>query len=140
MASTNLDLVRSIFAARERGDFTDARWADPQIEYVVADGPSPDTFKGLTGLAQAMRELLSAWEGIRIEVDEYRELDEERVLVVVHSRGRGKVSGLELDALSTAQYEVVHRRRQSIAASASSCSLRASSSSSTCSAGRCRRA
>jgi hypothetical protein len=34
-------------------------------------------------------------------VDEYRELDEKRVLVLLRYSGRGKTSGLELDALST---------------------------------------
>ena len=100
MASENLDLVRSIFVARERGDFSSADWADPEIEYVFADGPSPGTFTGLAGMAQAMREFLSAWEGLHARVDEYRELDDERVLVSARWSGRGKTSGLELDARS----------------------------------------
>ena len=96
--SENLDLVRSIFAARERGDFSSAEWADPEIEYVFADGPSPAIFTGLAGMAQAMREFLSAWDGFHAHVDEYRELDDERVLVLARWRGRGKASGIELDA------------------------------------------
>ncbi|MGH2965136.1 MAG: nuclear transport factor 2 family protein [Solirubrobacterales bacterium] len=109
-SSANLDLVRSIFTARERGDFSSAEWADQEIEYVFADGPSPGTFTGLAGMAEAMRESLSAWEGFHLHVDEYRELDDERVLVLLHARGRGKRSGLELDALSDQGAQIVHVR------------------------------
>ena len=34
--------------------------------------------------------LLNAWEDFHHEVDEYRELDGERVLMLVHGGGRGK--------------------------------------------------
>jgi hypothetical protein len=42
-------------------------------------------------------EFLSAWDGFRLKVDEYRELDDERVLVLVRAGGgRGRTSGAEL--------------------------------------------
>src|SRR5258708_39397230 len=93
--ASNLDLVRSIYAAWERGDFGSAQWAHSEIEYVMADGPQPGRWTGLAGMAEGMRELLSAWEGYRVEADEYRELDDGRVLVILHAGGRGRTSGLE---------------------------------------------
>jgi ketosteroid isomerase-like protein len=96
MASKNLELVRSICDAWERGDFSSAEWAHPEIEFVRVDGPSPARWTGPTGLAEGTRDWIGAWKEARMEADEYRELDEGRVLVLVRFRGRGRTSGMEL--------------------------------------------
>jgi ketosteroid isomerase-like protein len=112
MASANLDLVRSIFAAWERGDVSSAEWAHPEIEFVLADGPAPGRVTGLPGMAQAMREFLDAWEEWSVEADEYRELDGERVLVLQHYSARGKASGLEVgQKMSANGANLFHVRR-----------------------------
>ena len=110
MPSANLDLVRSIYAAHERGDFSSAEWAHPEIEWVIADGPEPGRWTGLAGIAEGSRDFLSAWEEYRAEVDEYRELDDQRVLVLVHSSGRGKTSGLELGQMHAQGAALFHVR------------------------------
>jgi ketosteroid isomerase-like protein len=94
--SENLDLVRSIFAAWERGDFSSAGWIDPDIECVVADGPSPGSWTGLPALAGAWVDVLGVWEELRIEAEEYRELDGNRVFVVAQGSARGKASGISV--------------------------------------------
>jgi ketosteroid isomerase-like protein len=99
--SANLDLVRSIFAPWERGDFSAAGWMHPEIELVFADGPTPGSWTGPAGIGEGLRESLTAFRDFRIEADEYRELDDERVLVYVHWGGRGRASGVELDQMST---------------------------------------
>ena len=96
-ASSNLDLVRSIYANRERGDYGSTEWAHPDIEFVIPDGPEPVSLKGVSATMGWARDFLSAWEGFRIKVDEYRELDDERILVLTRpGGGRGRRSGLEL--------------------------------------------
>jgi ketosteroid isomerase-like protein len=99
MTSPNLALVRSVLPAWERGDWSSVEWADPEIEFVIADGPTPGTWKGLARMAEGARETLSPWDGFRIEVEEYRELDDEQVLVLYRFAGRGKTSGLDLDKM-----------------------------------------
>jgi ketosteroid isomerase-like protein len=102
VASANLELVRSIFADWERGDWSHAEWADPEIEFVMADGPSPGQWTGLAEMAAgAPSSVIDAWQDYRVEADEYRELDGDRVLVLLRAFGRGKTSGLELDQIRT---------------------------------------
>jgi ketosteroid isomerase-like protein len=94
--SANVELVRSIYADWEHGDARSAEWARPDIEVVFADGPAPRTWRGLAGLAGGWLNVLDAWEHFRVEVEQYRELDNERILVLVRWRGRGKRSGVEI--------------------------------------------
>jgi len=108
MSSANVELVRSICAAWERGDFSSADWAHPEIEYVVADGPSPGRWTGRAGMAEGAREVLSAWRAVRYEAQEFRELDEERVLALYLVSGRGKTSGLELGPMRAKGAGVFH--------------------------------
>lgn len=109
--SANVVLVRSLYAAWGRGDyFGSTEWAHPAIEFVIVDGPSPGRWTGPAGLAEAWRDSLSPWEDFRAEADEYRELDNERVLVLGHFSGRGKTSGLELGQMRTKGASLFHVR------------------------------
>jgi ketosteroid isomerase-like protein len=110
MSQENVEIVRSILAAWERGDYSSAEWADPNIEAVIADGPSPVTSIGLPGMAEAWGEFLRAWEDFHHGTDEYRDLDNERVLVLVHWGGRGKTSGLEVAQMATRAAVLFHIR------------------------------
>ena len=61
-------------------------------------------------MAEAWGAFLSAWEEYRTEVDEYRELDDERVLVLLHVIGRGKASGVQLGQVRTNAANLFHVR------------------------------
>ena len=110
MASANVELVRSILAAWERGTPSPAEWAHPEIEYVIVGGPSPGTWTGLAGMAEGFRDWLGAWKDLRFDVDHYRELDDERVLVLIHYHGRGKASGVDLGEIGATSAQLYHVR------------------------------
>jgi ketosteroid isomerase-like protein len=88
--------VRSIYADWGRGDFSSAEWTHPEIEVVIADGPEPGASKGVAGALERASTILDAWEDWRPEVEEYRALDDERVLVLTRRGARGKTSGAQV--------------------------------------------
>jgi len=94
--SANMDLVRSIYADWERGDFGRVEWASPDIEYTGVDGLSPGTSRGIQAMGAGWREFVTDWSDFRAEAEEYLELDDERVLVLHRFSGRGKTSGVEV--------------------------------------------
>jgi ketosteroid isomerase-like protein len=96
VSEANLDLVRSIFADWERGDFSSTDWAAADIVWVRPDGPEPGESSGLQDTGEGWRQWLSPWEGFRVQPEAYRDLDDQQVLVLVTFSGRGMSSGLEV--------------------------------------------
>ena len=111
MALEHLELVRSVLAAWEQGDYRSLAWADPEVELVIADGPAPRRWTGLDGMAAGWRELRSAWTNLRGEAEEYLILDDERVLVLVRlTAGQGKASGVEVERVRPEGAALFHVR------------------------------
>jgi len=110
MSQENVDVVRSIYAAWEQGDFDSAKWAHSGIEFVWADGPWPGRWTGRAGMAEANRDWLDAWEELRMVLEQCRELDSERVFVLHLFSARGKKSGLELGHVRTEGAALFHIR------------------------------
>ncbi len=103
MASANLDFVRSIYTAWEVGDFSSAEWAHPEIECAGDDPLVPfGRITGVAEMAEIWRNWLRAWKDFRAEADEYREVDGERVLVLLRYGGRGNPGGLEVAPIEAA--------------------------------------
>jgi ketosteroid isomerase-like protein len=108
--SENLDLARSIYADWERGDRSLA-WTDPAIEFgALTGGPELRRWTGREQVVEAMRNIDSVWEDFRREAEEYRELDDELVLVVHRRSGRGTARGIELTEIGGRGAKVLHIR------------------------------
>ena len=61
-------------------------------------------------MVESFRNMLSAWDDLRYHADEYRELDDERVLVLFHRTGRGKASGIEVGEFDIGGASIFHVR------------------------------
>jgi ketosteroid isomerase-like protein len=105
--SQNLDLVRSIYADWERGDWSSVEWADPEIEFVQVDGPDPSRAKDVVETAAAWRARINYVTDARVVVEEYRDVDAARVLVLVRNRGVAKASGVDIERLGKASIAAV---------------------------------
>ena len=96
--SENLDLVRSIYADWERGDFSRVDWADPEIEYAIVGGPAPGSWTGMAGMAQGWRGIMEVFTNVHSEAEDFRELDGERVLALARTSGaQGRTSGIHIN-------------------------------------------
>jgi ketosteroid isomerase-like protein len=94
--SENVEIVRSILAAWEKGDFSSADWADPEIEFEAVGGPDESRWQGIAAMSEAWGGMLDQWDDFRSIAEEFRELDDGRVLVLMHNEGRGKGSGITI--------------------------------------------
>ena len=106
--SANLDLVRSIYADWERGDFSTARWAHPAIQFVMVGGPDPGTWTGVAGMAERWFRFLEAWDDFHVEADDQRELDRTRVRVLIRRSGTGRRSGMAVAQMQSRAADVIH--------------------------------
>ena len=72
--------------------------------------PHAGSSTGRPGLEERFREWLDAWEDVRLEASEFRELDDQRVLMLGRYSGRGKTSGLELAQIRSQVAALFHAR------------------------------
>jgi ketosteroid isomerase-like protein len=100
VSSLNLALIESIYAAWENGDFGSADWAHPKIEFVMHGGLGSGTWTGVAAMAEEWARMIRAWDELRAVPEEIREIDDDRVLVLLKNEGRGKGSGIDLGEIS----------------------------------------
>ena len=102
MSRKNVELVRRVCEANDRGDLT-AVFAsyDPEIELHVLGLASAElgfdpVYVGHDGVRTFWRLWLSAWETTSFEYHEFIDAGE-HVVVVQSQRNRGRTSGIELE-------------------------------------------
>ena len=98
MSQENVELVRTLLSAFDRGDYEAALEAlDPEIEWQVPPGISigREVFRGRDEVWRGFAEWLAAWDAHRFEPDEMLDYGD-HVLVGGTQIGRGRGSGVEV--------------------------------------------
>lgn len=114
--TTPCDLVLSICGAWQRGDFDSTDWADPEIEYSVADAPGYGTWRGVAGMNEGGALWLNVWASGGVVVEDCREVGEGRVLVLLRSFGQGTGAAVfELHDDKVTRLTVYFEQRRAIA-------------------------
>jgi ketosteroid isomerase-like protein len=99
MSQENVDVVLRGVAAMNRGDpeaFTAVCDARFEMRLVGAVG-EPVRYVGAEGVLEFFRDMGEVWEDWGFEVECARDLDQ-HVLITGRQRGRGRVSGIEVDS------------------------------------------
>jgi hypothetical protein len=65
-------------------------------------------------MAEGWGAFQSAWEGFRAHHTDYRELDDDHVLVLLRFIGRAKASGMDLTQMQTEQASLFQIRRRKV--------------------------
>ena len=92
-----VDALRRIYDEWAQGNFSGGREIfDPNVEGVwAAELPDAHVDQCAEALAGSSRDWLSAWEGFRVEAEAFLPA-QDKVVVLVVLRGRGKGSGVEV--------------------------------------------
>jgi ketosteroid isomerase-like protein len=104
MSERNVEIVRQMYDAMNRGEFPDAMLdlLDPRIAYVnPPDAVEPGVRHGLPAFRRAVAKLFEGWESWRAQPEDLQ-ADGDRVAVVVRYRAVGRGSGLEVDGRESA--------------------------------------
>lgn len=96
MSTQNVQIVKEIYAAWERGDFSSSDWADPEIEY-SAPGPDRPT-KGVDAMASSWAEWLRSFKDFRVIPEEIHDAGD-KVVVIQSFGGQGRASGISVDQI-----------------------------------------
>jgi ketosteroid isomerase-like protein len=99
MPQGNLELVRGAFAVVTIPGDPEAMIAasHPDFEMqLVGVAGEPVHYAGASGIREFFSDVAESWESFRFRATDLRDLGD-RVLVLGHVRGRGRVSGVEVD-------------------------------------------
>ena len=105
MPSDNVEVVRRFYDSWSERNFDaimECVAADVEFDWTESRSPYQGVYRGRDGIMRFWHDQLEAWEEFRIELVEAIECDPETMLAVTSVRGRGRGSGIDLEAAGAA--------------------------------------
>jgi ketosteroid isomerase-like protein len=101
MSRENVEIVRKVIEAHDRGDFDTVFAAyDPRIEWRLAETMAVSDFgalyRGHEGVRAFWRQWFAAWQTVSFEYEEFIDAGQS-VVTILSQRMRGRTSGIELE-------------------------------------------
>jgi ketosteroid isomerase-like protein len=98
MSQENVERIREVVAAMNRGDFETAlERSHPDVEWQALDVfPDAETYHGREGLRAFFQTWLDTFRGFRVHLEKCEALDEHRVVAMVRVSGEGTGGGVEV--------------------------------------------
>ena len=97
MSAENVELARRIYAAWERGDYSDVSWAAEDIDFETRFVPQARV-RGLEAMGHAWGDVLKDWRNFRTRAEEFVDMGD-RVVVRTLFSGEGRQSGLSIEEM-----------------------------------------
>jgi ketosteroid isomerase-like protein len=117
MSQENVELVRRAldgflsagYDMRNVGDFFEV--ADPNIQFDISrTNPDAQVYRGRDGVIEALEEWIGTWDAYEVEVLELIDASRDRVVTVIHERGRLKGSDAWVEHTRGAVWTIKDRR------------------------------
>jgi ketosteroid isomerase-like protein len=117
MSQENVEIVRAAIDSINRRDINqalDAAHEDFEADWSNSIGPLGGVYRGREQVRQLLEAFLEAWDEFRWDTKEIITVDEARVLVVNRVRGRGRSSGVTVDAIGAQLWTITGGKASSI--------------------------
>jgi ketosteroid isomerase-like protein len=99
MSRENVELVRAVFDAWNNGSLEDVLpFAAEGIEWVEVEGLPGGDFRGKARFHSMLQSLFESWEHYRLEPEDVRPVDSDRVVAILREIGRGRASGAPVES------------------------------------------
>jgi ketosteroid isomerase-like protein len=109
MSEENVEIVRRVYDAWARGDFSPVDDFAPDIDFEMVDWPHQTRVTGIDAMWETWRSTLNAWVDFRSIADEITGFGD-RVLVMNRIVGRGRESGADVSAETATVFTLEARK------------------------------